>query len=99
MHPEYKKSEESKEQLDDAVKPQVRAWEFKGDETVHPFWVVERLTEGERRKALKGAFNLKCEDKEFAAVSVGAWSGDSIASPAPEGNEARREARLLVGNA
>ena len=38
------------------------------------------MTEGDRRKALKGAFNLNCEDKEFAAVSVGALSGDSIAS-------------------
>ena len=80
VNPEYKSPEESKEELDDAVRPQVRAWEFKGDETMHPFWAVERLTEGERRKALKGAFNFKCEDKEFVAVSVGALSGDSIAS-------------------
>ena len=61
---------------------------------MHPFWAVERLTEGERRKALKGAFNLKCEDKEFAAVSVGALSGDSIASTftviAPDHDERSR---------
>ena len=83
MHPEYRMPEESKEQLEDAVASGVRAWEFKGDETLHPFWVVERLTEDERRKAMtgamKGAFNLTCQDKEFAAVSVGVLGGNSIA--------------------
>ena len=79
VHPEYRMPEESKEQLDDAVEPHVRAWDFKGDETLHPFWAVERLTEDERRKAQKGAFNLTFEDKEFSAVTVGTSGGDSIA--------------------
>ena len=79
VHPEFKMPEESKEQLDDAVASGARAWEFKGDETLHPFWAVERLTEDERRKAQKGAFNLTFEDKEFVAVTVGASCGDSIA--------------------
>ena len=34
------------------------------------------MSGGKRRK---GAFNLTCEDKEFAAVTVGASGGDSIA--------------------
>ena len=29
---------------------------------------------------MKSPFNIRCEDKEFAAVSVGALGGDSIAS-------------------
>ena len=37
------------------------------------------MTEGERRKAMKGAFNFSLEDKDVAAVSVGALGGDSIA--------------------
>ena len=37
------------------------------------------MTEDERKKAQKGAFNLKLEDKEFAAVTVGTSGGDSIA--------------------
>ena len=37
------------------------------------------MTEDERRKAQKGAFNLTFEDKEFVAVTVGASCGDSIA--------------------
>ena len=44
-----------------------------------PFSAVERLTEDERRKAQKGAFNFTFEDKEFVAVTVGASCGDSIA--------------------
>ena len=79
MHLEYKIPEESDEELEDAVASHVRAWEFKGDETMHPFWAVEFLTEEERRKAQKGAFNLKFEDKEFSAVTVGTSGGDSIA--------------------
>ena len=79
VHPEFKMPEESKEQLEDAVAPGARAWEFKGDETMHPFWAVEFLTEEERRKAQKGAFNLKYEDKQFSAVTVGTSGGDSIA--------------------
>ena len=70
--------EESKDKLDDAVASHVRAWEFKGDETLHLFWVVERLTEDERRKTQRGAFNLKYEDKEFSAVTVGASVGGSM---------------------
>ena len=79
MHPEFKTPEESKEQLEDAVASDACAWEFKGDETMHPFWAVEFLTEEERRKAQKGAFNLKYEDKQFSAVTVGTSGGDSIA--------------------
>ena len=79
VHPEFKMPEESKEQLEDAVASGARAWEFKGDEAMHPFWAVEFLTEEERRKAQKGAFNLKYEDKEFSAVTVGTSGGDSIA--------------------
>ena len=37
------------------------------------------MTEAERRKAQKGAFNLEFEDKEFSAVTVGTSGGDSIA--------------------
>ena len=80
MHPEYRMPEESKEELDDAVASHVRAWDFKGEETLHPFWAVERLTDDERKKAQKGPFNIKFEEKEYVAVTVGASGGHSIAS-------------------
>ena len=50
VHPEYRMPDESKDKLEDAVASHVRAWEFKGDETLHPFWAVKRLTEEERRR-------------------------------------------------
>ena len=45
---------------------------------MHYFWVVERLTEDDRRKSQRAPFNLTCEDKEFSAVTVGASGGGSI---------------------
>ena len=45
---------------------------------MHPFWAAERLTEDERRKSQRGAFNLKYEDKELSAVTVGASGGGSM---------------------
>ena len=52
----------------------------KGDETLHPFWAVERLSEDELRRNKKGCvFNLILEDKEFPVVTVGTSHGSSIA--------------------
>ena len=53
------------------VEGHVRAWDFKGQDTLHLVWAVERLTGYERRKAHKGAFNLMCEDNESSAVTCG----------------------------
>ena len=58
VHPEYMMPEESKDTIDNQAASHARAWEFKCDETVNPFWVVERLADDERRKAQKGAFNM-----------------------------------------
>ena len=73
--------EESNDKIDDGVASHVRAWDFKGDETMHPSWVVERLTDDERREAHNDAFNMKLIDLEFEfpAVTVGALGTDSIA--------------------
>ena len=71
VHPEYKMPEESKEELDDSFASHVRAREFKGEETLHPYWAVERLTQDGRRTAQKGNFNLTFESTEFAAVTGG----------------------------
>ena len=78
VHPEYKMPGPSNEKLDDAVASDVRAWEFQGDETLHPFWAAERITEDERRRTQRGAFNLKLEDKESSVVTVGASGGGSM---------------------
>ena len=36
VHPEYRMPEETKEKLEDAVASDVRAWQWKGDESLHP---------------------------------------------------------------
>ena len=77
VHPEYRMPEESKEKLEDAVASHVRAWECKGEETLHPFWAVERLTEDERRTAQRGNFNLTLVDTTFSVVTVGVSGGES----------------------
>ena len=64
--------------LEYAAASDVRAWQWNGDETLHPFWVVERVTEEERKKAQRGVFNLTLEEKELLAVTVGASSGGSL---------------------
>ena len=79
VHPESKTPEESKAQPDAAVQPGACAWEFKGEETMHPFWAVERLADAERRKSEKSPFKMRCEDTEFSAVYVGPLGMDSIA--------------------
>ena len=38
------------------------------------------MADAERKKSSKAPFNMGCEDKEFAAVSVGALGTDSIAT-------------------
>ena len=40
VHPEYMMPEENKDTIDDQAASHARAWEFKGDETLHPFWAV-----------------------------------------------------------
>ena len=81
MHPEYMMPEESKDAIDDQAASHARAWEFKGEQTMHPVWAVERLTDDERREAQKGAFNMKLKDIEFEflAVTVGAVGTDPFA--------------------
>ena len=65
VHPEYKLPEDPEcrrpeeggdTELEDEAEPKegvasdVCVWEWKGDETLHPFWAVERLSEDELRR-------------------------------------------------
>ena len=42
--PEFKGAEDVTDEDSLRKAPQSRAWQFHGDETMHPFWAVERLT-------------------------------------------------------
>ena len=86
VHPEYKLPADATP--DDAVasglSPGTRAWEWKGDETLHPFWAVQRLTPDELSKRNFNAktnheFNIALTEKDFNVVTVGSVGGQSVA--------------------
>ena len=65
------------------VSPGTRAWEWKGDETLHPFWAVQRLTADELSKRNFRAkthqeFNIALTEKDFNVVTVGSLGGQSV---------------------
>lgn len=85
VHPEYKLPADATP--DDAVasgvSPGTRAWEWKGDETLHPFWAVQRLTADELSKRNFHAktdheFNIALTEKDFNVVTVGSLGGQSV---------------------
>ena len=85
VHPEYKLPADATP--DDAVasgvSPGTRAWEWKGDETLHPFWAVQRLTADELskrnfREKTDREFNIALREKDFNVVTVGSLGGQSV---------------------
>ena len=85
VHPEYKLPADATP--DDAVasgvSPGTRAWEWKGDETLHPFWAVQRLTADELskrnfREKTDREFNIALIEKDFNVVTVGSLGGQSV---------------------
>ena len=65
------------------VSPGTRAWEWKGDETLHPFWAVQRLTADELSKRnfhekTDHEFNIALTEKDYNVVTVGSLGGQSV---------------------
>ena len=62
--------------LDDMI-----AWEFAGDETLHPFWAVLRLSPQELAKKVGAGerceFNMDLEVKSFQVVVAG-WLSENV---------------------
>lgn len=59
-------------------------WDWKGNETMNPFWAVRRLTQTQltqeqKTPTVKG-FNVKLTNKEFSQVTVGSIQGDSMST-------------------
>ncbi len=60
------------------------AWKWTGDESMHPFWEVPRLTQSElQRKVADGprsrslAFNVELVKQDFSVVAVGKYNNES----------------------
>jgi hypothetical protein len=84
LHPEYKLPEDTATTETKGSLPGTVLWEFKGDETLHPFWAVPRLNDAEMNtknlaNGSKRAFNMKMEEKEYVLVTVGELYGESVA--------------------
>ena len=59
------------------------AWQWKGDESLHPFWAIPRLSADDLRKenATKGGhrtFNVVMQEKQYNVVTVGDLKGRSV---------------------
>ena len=52
LHPEYKvpSDETSESAVADGVGPQAHIWRWSGDESLHPFWAVQRLSAADLKK-------------------------------------------------
>ena len=89
LHPEYKLPEDVTDTSTEAVAPGTRLWRWSGDESLYPFWAVERVTDTWihrtnaeftfRKESTQFEFNVEHKELEFACVSVGAVQGKSIA--------------------
>ena len=61
-----------------AVAANAKAWQFKGDETMHPFWAIPRVSATEVQKAKAKAkepieINMGLTTKRFQSLVVGNW--------------------------
>ena len=89
VHPEYKvPSDQTPESaVADGLAPGVRVWKWDGDESLHPFWAIQRLSADEMKKRsskdpqLRSGrrFNVSLTEKQYNVVSVGDLRGHSVA--------------------
>ena len=85
LHPEYKvpSDETSESAVADGVGPQARIWRWSGDESLHPFWAVQRLSADDlKNKNEKDnttyQFNACLKEKQYNVVTVGDLRGHSV---------------------
>jgi hypothetical protein len=83
LHPEYKGHPKTSESaVADGVGPQARIWLWSGDESLHPFWAVQRLSADDLKKNEKDnttyQFNACLKEKQYNVVTVGDLRGHSV---------------------
>lgn len=87
VHPEYKLPLDTTTEsaVADGLDPRARIWEWTGEETLHPFWAIERMSREELQKKsaaanTRRAFNVVMTTKSYNVVTVGNVKDDSIAT-------------------
>lgn len=81
LHPEYRLPEDVTDMETEKANLGTRLWRWAGDESMYPFWAVERVAEGwiqrknstfaAQNDATRLAINLQLKEKECACVTVG----------------------------
>ena len=86
LHPEYKLPEDVTDASTEADAPGTRLWRWYGDESMYPFWAVERATDAwvqktntESKDGVQLEFNVERKEMTFNCVTVGAVQGSSVA--------------------
>ena len=81
IHPEFKMPSDDRTEAHMMKAPMDPVWEWNGDETMHPYWAVRRLTEEDKEKATTKekplAFNTTVQGKTFYLTSVGDIQGNA----------------------
>ena len=87
IHPEYKLPEDATpgDAVASGADASTHAWQWKGDESLHPFWAIPRLSADDLRKenATKGGhrtFNVAMQEKQYNVVTVGDLKGHSVST-------------------
>ncbi len=85
VHPEYKVPIDKTpvSAVADGLSPQTRVWEWSGDESLHPFWAIQRLSKDELNKKNKQdktthRFNVSLKEKQYNVVTVGNLRDESV---------------------
>ena len=85
VHPEYKVPSDVTPEtaVAEGVEPGTRIWQWRGDESLHPYWAVQRITTDDLKK--KNArqthaqtFNVALKEKQYNVVTVGEVGGNSV---------------------
>ena len=80
--PEYKPPKDDTDASVEATHSGAKAWQFQGDETMHPFWAVPRVSEHEAKKSRATsepfAINTSLRTKKFQSVVVGNWQDEAV---------------------
>ena len=85
VHPEYKipidKTPDSA--VAEGLAPRARVWQWNGEESLHLFWAIQRLSADELKKQIskdqiQRRFNVSLTDKQYNVVTVGNARGQSV---------------------
>jgi hypothetical protein len=86
VHPEYKLPSDNTpvSAVADGLAPGASIWRWSGEESLHPFWAIQRMSADDMKKNnnkgdAKYRFNVSLKNKQYSVVTVGDLLGRSVA--------------------